>query len=127
MDEEEDVFHIAKAHTFEDFFHGHRSCQHPRLPLNDTLHKLLDMVGELVMGGDELGILIEAFDVIDSRADGEDGGEEEGQLLGTHGLHLKGVIHRGDVKYCARLARKDPCLFGQLDVFHSIPCNHQEF
>jgi hypothetical protein len=102
--------------TLEDFLHGHGGGKHTCLALDDAPNKLVHMVGELVVGGDELCVEEEAVHFIDTWADGKDGGEDERELLIGHGLDLEGVVHWGHVKARALLPRQDPCLLLQAYV-----------
>ena len=74
------------------------------------------MVGELVVRGDELGVFEKGFDVVGARTDGEDGGEDEGELLSAHGLDFEGVVDGRDVEDGAGLTGENPCLLGEFDV-----------
>ena len=85
------------------------------------------MVGELVVGRDELGVPQEARLVVKPGADGEDGGEQEGKLFGAHGLNLEGVVDRRDVEDGVGLAGHHPCLLCKLDVFDSDTGDDQVF
>uniref|UniRef100_J3N3H6 Uncharacterized protein n=1 Tax=Oryza brachyantha TaxID=4533 RepID=J3N3H6_ORYBR len=60
-----------------------------------------------------------------SGADGEDGGEVEGQLLGAHGLHVELVVHRRDVELLALLPGEHPRLLRQLHVVDPPPSDGQ--
>ncbi|RAL48393.1 hypothetical protein DM860_005817 [Cuscuta australis] len=90
--------------ALEDLFHGHGGGKDTGLTLDDALDELVDMVGVLVVGGDELGVLVEALRVVNPRADREDGWEDERELLGAHRLDFEGVVHRGDVESHAQLS-----------------------
>ena len=113
--------------ALKDLLHGHGGGEDTCLALNDSLDEVVDVVGELVVGGEELGVPEEAFLVIHLGADGEDRRELERELLGAHGLDLEGVVHRREVQDGAGLAREDPCFLCKLYVFDSSPCDCQVF
>jgi hypothetical protein len=100
---------------------SHGGRQHVGLTLDHALDELVHVVGELVVRGDELGVAEQALHVIGAWADGEDGGEDEKELLGAHGLHLESVVHRGDVEAHASLVRRDPGLLSELHVIDVVP------
>lgn len=108
----------------ENLFHGHRGGQHASLPLDDALHELFDVVGELVVRGDEFRVFQEAVLVISTRADGEDGREDEWELFGAHGLDFEGVVYGGDVEDGVGLAGEDPCFFRDFYVVDSDSGDH---
>ena len=63
------------------------------------------------------GVQQESVRVIDAWTDGEHGGDDKREFLGTHGLDLEGVVDRRNVEDGARLPWKDPRLLGEFDVF----------
>ena len=102
--------------TFEDFFHGHGGNKNTSLSFNNTLNKLVDVVRVLIMLRHKHGVQQESVRVIDARTDGENGGDDKRELLGTHGLDLERVVDRRNVEDGEGLPWKHPRLLGKLDV-----------
>lgn len=67
----------------------------------------------------QLSIFQEALHIFGTWANGEDSRENEGELLGTHGLNFEGVVDRREIEDGAGLARNKPCFFGKFDVLDS--------
>ena len=102
--------------TFEDFFHGHGGNKNTSLSFDNTLNKLVDVVRVLIVLRHKHGVQQESMRVIDAWTDGENGGDNKGELLGTHGLDLERVVDRRNVEDGAGLPWKHPRLLGKLDV-----------
>lgn len=82
---------------FKDILHGHGSRKDSSLTFDNSLHEFVNVVRELVVRGDEPGVLDEAGHLISAGTDCEHGREDERELLSAHGLNLEGVVDGGDV------------------------------
>jgi hypothetical protein len=93
---------------FEDFLHGHAGDNDTSFTFNDTFDNVLDMAslsrdnggagflgvcrrGPVRVATEKQRILLEGFWLV-VRADGEDGGQGELQLLDGHGLQVEGKV-----------------------------------
>ena len=94
--------------TFEDLFHGHRSSEDTSLSFDNTFNKLMDVVGSISVRRNKPSVQNQRFRVVHARSDGEDGGENERELLSAHGLDFESVVDRRNVEDGARLPWKHP-------------------
>ncbi|KAF3447276.1 hypothetical protein FNV43_RR12456 [Rhamnella rubrinervis] len=88
--------------AFEELLHGHGRSENAWLAFDDALYELVDVVRQ------KLGVFFEALLVFQSGSYREDSREDEGKLLGAHGLDFERVFHRRLVEDAARLAWKNP-------------------